>query len=72
MYLILGEIYDKDIQNNLEILQDFNKNLQYLYPFKVKRNGDTLKVYKQFKDKGMCSRLYYLRINFLKGWITKL
>jgi len=45
MYLILGEIYDKDIQNNLEILQDFNKNLQYLYPFKVKRNGDTLKVY---------------------------
>lgn len=36
------------------------------------QSDDTLKVYKQFKDKGMCSRLYYLRINFLKGWITKL
>jgi hypothetical protein len=31
-----------------------------------------LKVYKELKDKGICSRLYYLRINYLKGWITKL
>ena len=45
MYLILGEIYDKDIQNNLEMLKDFNKNLQYLYPFKVKKSGDIVKVY---------------------------
>ena len=36
-------------------------------------NTDTkLKVYKELKDKGICSRLYYLRINYLKGWITKL
>jgi hypothetical protein len=33
---------------------------------------DKLKTYKEFKDRGMCSTLYYLRINFLKGWTIKL
>jgi hypothetical protein len=32
-------------------------------------SDETLRIYKEFKDRGMCSRLYYLRINFLKGWI---
>jgi hypothetical protein len=45
MYLILGEIYDKDIRDNLELLRDFNQNLEYLYPFKVKKNGDVVKIY---------------------------
>lgn len=45
IYLIIGEIYDKDILNNLQTLEDFNKNLQYMYPFKLKRNGDVVKIY---------------------------
>jgi hypothetical protein len=32
-------------------------------------SDETLKLYKEFKDRGMCNRLYYLRINFLKGWM---
>jgi hypothetical protein len=36
------------------------------------QTDEKLKVYKEFKDKGMCSTLYYLRINFLKGWTIKL
>ena len=36
-------------------------------------NGDEkLKIYKEPNDKGICSKLYYLRINFLKGWMQKL
>jgi hypothetical protein len=44
-YLVLGEIFDKDIQNNLEILTELKKNLQYLYPFKVKKDKDKVNVY---------------------------
>jgi len=35
-------------------------------------SDETLRIYREFKDKGMCSRLYYLRINFLKGWMKLL
>jgi len=33
---------------------------------------EKLKIYKELKDRGICSNLYYLRINFLKGWMQKL
>lgn len=36
------------------------------------QTDDKLKMYKDLKDKGICSRLYDLRINYLKGWIQKL
>jgi hypothetical protein len=46
-YIVLGEIYDKDIINNIGILREFNYNLQFLYPFKVKKTGDKIKVYNE-------------------------
>jgi hypothetical protein len=46
-YIILGEIYDKDIVNNLDILTEFNDDLQFLYPFKAKKEGDRIKIYNE-------------------------
>jgi len=34
IYLILGEIYDKKIQNDSVLLSEFYRNLAYLYPFR--------------------------------------
>lgn len=36
------------------------------------QTDDKLKMYKKLKDNGICSTLYDLRINYLKGWIQKL
>jgi hypothetical protein len=33
-YINLGEIYDKDVKDNLSILSEFNRYLRYLYPFR--------------------------------------
>jgi hypothetical protein len=52
------------IQSRLGIRPKWEKELL--------ETDDTLKAYKEFKDRGMCSTLYYLRINFLKGWTIKL
>jgi hypothetical protein len=46
-YIILGEIYDKDIVNNLDVLTEFNNDLRFLYPFKAKKKGDKIKIYNE-------------------------
>ena len=46
-YIILGEIYDKDIADNFDILSEFNDDLDFLYPFKVKKNDGKIKVYNE-------------------------
>jgi hypothetical protein len=53
-----------EIQSRLGIQPKWERDLL--------QTDDRLKAYKEFKDKGMCSTLYYLRINFLKGWMIKL
>jgi len=34
LYINLGEIYDKEIKDDLSLLSQFNRDLRYLYPFK--------------------------------------
>ena len=47
IYLVLGEIYDKDVINNIDILKDFNDNLQYIYHFKIKKVDDNINIYNE-------------------------
>ena len=45
--LIIGEIYDKDIRNNFSILTEMSNNLHFLYPFKVKKVNNQIKIYNE-------------------------
>ena len=47
VYLVLGELYDKDVINNIDILKDFNDNIQYIYHFKIKKVDNNIKIYNE-------------------------
>jgi len=47
VYITIGEIFDKKISNNLGILSSLHKNLKYLYPFKIKRHDNHVKVHNE-------------------------
>lgn len=59
VYLVIGEIYDKNISNNSDILTKFNEELQYFYPFKVKKDTDKTKIYNE-EDFNQCRKRYKL------------
>lgn len=44
-YINLGEIYDKEVVSNVEILITLHNQLKYLYPFKIKKVDDKISVY---------------------------
>ena len=60
-FLNLGEIYDKDIYNDSNILKEFNNDLQFLYPFKVKKVNNNFKIYNE-EDFHCFRKKYKLRL----------
>lgn len=40
-YLILGELYDRNIRENIAILSQFHRDLQYLYPFRFSKEKNS-------------------------------
>jgi hypothetical protein len=46
-FINLGEIYDKSVIHDCNYLDQLNKNLSYLYPFKVKLVDRKIKVYNE-------------------------
>ena len=45
VYLNLGEIYDKEIRTNFDILMSLHNQLKYLYPFKIKKIDNDITIY---------------------------
>jgi len=41
LYLILGELYDKNIREDITILSQFYRDLQYLYPFRYSQKENS-------------------------------
>lgn len=47
MYILIGEIHDQDICNNPYTLYQFHMSLKFLYPFKIKKTKDKIKIYNE-------------------------
>jgi hypothetical protein len=61
LYLIIGELYDKNIKENISTLSKFNRDLQYLYPFRFSQEENSCyneeDIYCLQKKYGLTSKL---------------
>jgi hypothetical protein len=49
LYINLGEIYDKEIKDDISLLSQFNRDLKYLYPFKYSLKNNKFYNSEDFK-----------------------
>lgn len=44
IYFVIAEIYDQKIKSDLSTLLELNRNLKFLYPFRIKKNLENFEI----------------------------